>query len=168
MFLKRYFSGTRFRNIWIIIRLIFCCLLYLDTPFPKNFQSVVKNIFKRLFRVFVHVYIHHFEKIVNLGAVSFLTVLCLILYALQFSCVAHSFKLFNDMKSFFEIFQCVLNFLLFFFLKILIHFRSLLTPLSFVASITKICLKLVLRNLAFPFILLIQIRMFFVWSDSPP
>ncbi|XP_057297546.1 MOB kinase activator 3A-like [Hydractinia symbiolongicarpus] len=32
-------------------------------PFPKNFQSVVKNIFKRLFRVFVHVYIHHFEKI---------------------------------------------------------------------------------------------------------
>lgn len=117
MFLKRCFSGTRFRNIWIIIRPIFCCLLYLDTPFPKNFQSVVKNIFKRLFRVFVHVYIHHFEKIVNLGAVSVLTVLCLILYALQFSCVAHSFKLFNDMKSFFEIFQCVLNFLLFFFPK---------------------------------------------------
>lgn len=39
-----------------------------DTPFPKNFQPVVKNIFKRLFRVFVHVYIHHFEKIIALGA----------------------------------------------------------------------------------------------------
>lgn len=39
-----------------------------DTPFPKNFQSVAKNIFKRLFRVFVHVYIHHFNKILSLGA----------------------------------------------------------------------------------------------------
>ena len=39
-----------------------------DTPFPKNFQSCVKNIIKRLFRVFVHVYIHHFDKILALGA----------------------------------------------------------------------------------------------------
>ncbi|XP_047125368.1 MOB kinase activator 3A isoform X2 [Hydra vulgaris] len=39
-----------------------------DDPFPKNFLSIVKNILKRLFRVFVHVYIHHFEKIVSLGA----------------------------------------------------------------------------------------------------
>lgn len=31
-------------------------------PFPKNFPSVVKNIFKRLFRVYGHIYHHHFEK----------------------------------------------------------------------------------------------------------
>jgi len=39
-----------------------------DIPFPKNFQPIVKNIFKRLFRVFVHVYIHHFDKILSMGA----------------------------------------------------------------------------------------------------
>ena len=42
--------------------------LQLGTPFPKNFQSVVKNIFKRLFRVYAHIYHSHFQKIVGLGA----------------------------------------------------------------------------------------------------
>ncbi|CAL8108556.1 unnamed protein product [Orchesella dallaii] len=39
-----------------------------DQPFPKNFQSICKKILTRLFRVFVHVYIHHFDRIVALGA----------------------------------------------------------------------------------------------------
>jgi len=39
-----------------------------DTPFPKNFLPMVKNIMKRLFRVFVHVYIHHFDRIRAIGA----------------------------------------------------------------------------------------------------
>lgn len=38
------------------------------TPFPKNFQSNCKKILSRLFRVFVHVYIHHFDRITQLGA----------------------------------------------------------------------------------------------------
>jgi len=38
-----------------------------DVPFPRNFQSVVKNIFKRLFRVYAHIYYSHFQKIVTLG-----------------------------------------------------------------------------------------------------
>ncbi|XP_007896890.1 MOB kinase activator 3A isoform X2 [Callorhinchus milii] len=38
------------------------------TPFPKNFQQVCKKILSRLFRVFVHVYIHHFDQIGNMGA----------------------------------------------------------------------------------------------------
>merc|ERR1712166_1123296 len=43
--------------------------LQLGTPFPKNFGStVVKTIFKRLFRVYAHIYHSHFEKIVGLGA----------------------------------------------------------------------------------------------------
>lgn len=37
-------------------------------PFPKNFQQVCKKILSRLFRVFVHVYIHHFDSICNMGA----------------------------------------------------------------------------------------------------
>jgi MOB kinase activator 1 len=40
----------------------------LGTPFPKNFQSVVKVIFKRLFRVYAHIYHSHFQKIQGLGA----------------------------------------------------------------------------------------------------
>lgn len=39
-----------------------------DTPFPKNFATVVSQIFRRLFRVFVHVYYHHFKKIAEIGA----------------------------------------------------------------------------------------------------
>uniref|UniRef100_A0A1I8AT00 MOB kinase activator-like 2 n=1 Tax=Steinernema glaseri TaxID=37863 RepID=A0A1I8AT00_9BILA len=37
-------------------------------PFPKDFRSVCKKILTRLFRVFVHVYIHHFDRLVQLGA----------------------------------------------------------------------------------------------------
>ncbi len=36
-------------------------------PFPRNFVSVIKNIFKRLFRVYAHIYYNHFHKIVSLG-----------------------------------------------------------------------------------------------------
>eukprot|EP00004_Rigifila_ramosa_P014063 TRINITY_DN316_c0_g1_i2.p1 TRINITY_DN316_c0_g1~~TRINITY_DN316_c0_g1_i2.p1 ORF type:complete len:134 (-),score=23.99 TRINITY_DN316_c0_g1_i2:35-436(-) len=38
-----------------------------STPFPKNFQTVVKNIFKRLFRVHAHIYYSHFDTIRALG-----------------------------------------------------------------------------------------------------
>ncbi|WAR01833.1 MOB3B-like protein, partial [Mya arenaria] len=38
------------------------------TPFPRNFFQTVKKMLTRLFRVFVHVYIHHFDKLVAIGA----------------------------------------------------------------------------------------------------
>eukprot|EP00727_Mastigamoeba_balamuthi_P009984 m51a1_g5608 putative mps1 binder-like protein (213) ;mRNA; f:709063-710165 len=38
-----------------------------DQQFPKNFVQVVKNVFKKLFRVYAHMYYSHFEKIVSLG-----------------------------------------------------------------------------------------------------
>ncbi|XP_078417025.1 MOB kinase activator 3C-like [Cetorhinus maximus] len=37
-------------------------------PFPKNFMQLCKKILTRLFRVFVHVYIHHFDRITTMGA----------------------------------------------------------------------------------------------------
>lgn len=40
----------------------------LGVPFPKNFQQVCNKILTRLFRVFVHVYIHHFDSILSMGA----------------------------------------------------------------------------------------------------
>ncbi|CAK4084383.1 unnamed protein product [Aphanomyces euteiches] len=39
-----------------------------ETPFPRGFAAAVKNIFRRLFRVYAHVYYSHFDKIVSLGA----------------------------------------------------------------------------------------------------
>ncbi|KAJ6426889.1 hypothetical protein OIU84_022475 [Salix udensis] len=38
----------------------------LGAPFPPNFKEVVKTIFKRLFRVYAHIYHSHFQKIVSL------------------------------------------------------------------------------------------------------
>lgn len=35
--------------------------------FPKNFQSTVKQLVKRLFRVYAHIYCHHYPVIVALG-----------------------------------------------------------------------------------------------------
>lgn len=41
-------------------------ILHVGTPFPPNFKDVVKTIFKRLFRVYAHIYHSHFQKIVSL------------------------------------------------------------------------------------------------------
>lgn len=37
-----------------------------DVPFPPDFEKIVKTIFKRLFRVYAHMYYQHFEPIVSL------------------------------------------------------------------------------------------------------
>ena len=42
-------------------------MFFEDVPFPKNFKDIVKNIFKRLFRVYAHIYYSHFDKIIELG-----------------------------------------------------------------------------------------------------
>lgn len=39
----------------------------IGVPFPKNFMSIAKTILKRLFRIYAHIYHHHFAKVVNLG-----------------------------------------------------------------------------------------------------
>ncbi|XP_046300204.2 MOB kinase activator 3A isoform X3 [Marmota monax] len=50
-----------------------CCppadaLQLVGTPFPKSFLQVARKILSRLFRVFVHVYIHHFDRIAQMGS----------------------------------------------------------------------------------------------------
>ena len=39
-----------------------------DVPFPSKFMDTVKVIFKRLFRVYAHIYFEHFEKVVAVEA----------------------------------------------------------------------------------------------------
>ena len=39
----------------------------IGVPFPKNFNATIKVIFKRLFRVYAHIYHTHFQHIMSLG-----------------------------------------------------------------------------------------------------
>ena len=39
-----------------------------SVPFPDDFQNIVKNIFKRLFRIYAHLYHHHIDDISKVGA----------------------------------------------------------------------------------------------------
>jgi len=39
-----------------------------DVPFPSEFRQTCKKILSRLFRVFVHIYIHHFDRLAQIGA----------------------------------------------------------------------------------------------------
>lgn len=39
----------------------------IGVPFPKNFQAIIKQIHKRLFRVYAHIYHHHFAVVTSLG-----------------------------------------------------------------------------------------------------
>ena len=36
-------------------------------PFPKNFRDTIRTIFRRLFRVYAHLYSNHFDHICALG-----------------------------------------------------------------------------------------------------
>ena len=44
----------------------------IGVPFPKNFESVVKNIMKRLFRIYAHCYYHHLDNFTELGTIAHL------------------------------------------------------------------------------------------------
>ncbi|RKP31939.1 hypothetical protein METBISCDRAFT_12964 [Metschnikowia bicuspidata] len=44
----------------------------IGAPFPQQFPSLVKTIFKRLLRIYAHIYCHHFHEISELGLQSHL------------------------------------------------------------------------------------------------
>lgn len=44
----------------------FACYLS-GVPFPSNFQATIKSILRRLFRVYAHIYNHHFAQICALS-----------------------------------------------------------------------------------------------------
>eukprot|EP00047_Mylnosiga_fluctuans_P002963 m.226773 g.226773 ORF g.226773 m.226773 type:complete len:216 (+) comp11477_c0_seq1:60-707(+) len=58
-----------------------------DIAFPKGFPGAVKQIFRRLFRVFVHVYYHHFDKLIQIGAEAHVN-----------SCYKHFFYFIKEFK----------------------------------------------------------------------
>lgn len=40
----------------------------IDTDYPKDFIKYIQTIFKRLFRIYAHIYYSHFDKIVSIQA----------------------------------------------------------------------------------------------------
>jgi len=38
-----------------------------NTPFPRNFMASVKQVYKRMFRLFAHVYYHHLDSMRSVG-----------------------------------------------------------------------------------------------------
>lgn len=46
--------------------------LKIGAPFPLQFPNLIKTIFKRLLRVYAHIYCHHFHEISELGLQSHL------------------------------------------------------------------------------------------------
>ena len=41
-----------------------------DVPFPSNFRLIVSNIFKRMFRIYAHLYYHHRQDLSTIGIES--------------------------------------------------------------------------------------------------
>lgn len=39
----------------------------IGVPFPKSFPALVRQIFKRMYRVYAHIYCHHYPVIRELG-----------------------------------------------------------------------------------------------------
>ncbi|KAF2203873.1 maintenance of ploidy protein MOB2 [Delitschia confertaspora ATCC 74209] len=39
----------------------------IGVPFPKTFPALLRNMFKRLYRVYAHIYCHHYPVIIELG-----------------------------------------------------------------------------------------------------
>jgi len=56
-------------------------------PFPRSFQNTCKKILTRLHRVFVHVYIHHFDRVQSMGAEAHIN-----------ACYKHFFYFVNHFK----------------------------------------------------------------------
>lgn len=63
---QRRFAALRFSPNYCAVP---SSILVSGIPFPKEFQATVKQIFRRMFRVFVHVYFHHNDKLTQIGAV---------------------------------------------------------------------------------------------------
>lgn len=64
-------SLSKFIGEWNVPReeTIYVFSAFADVPFPSDFRQTCKKILSRLFRIFVHVYIHHFDRLVQIGAV---------------------------------------------------------------------------------------------------
>ncbi|QDS73737.1 Maintenance of ploidy protein mob1 [Venturia effusa] len=39
----------------------------IGVPFPRTFRPLILQIFKRLYRVYAHIYCHHYPVVINLG-----------------------------------------------------------------------------------------------------
>jgi MOB kinase activator 1 len=60
-------------------------------PFPSNIREIVCTMFKRLFRVYAHMYLHHFQVLQEMGAEPHLNT-CFrhfVLFVIEFDLIEH-------------------------------------------------------------------------------
>jgi MOB kinase activator 1 len=65
-----------------------------DAPFTKNFRDTIKQVLKRLFRVYAHMYYHHFDKIRGLGEEAHINTCFQVQAPFSFSFYAHHWNCF--------------------------------------------------------------------------
>ena len=65
-----YFISKYFEIINLILFILLICGL--EMSFPRNYVSVIKQIFTRIFRIFAIIYTHHFGKLEEVGATAHL------------------------------------------------------------------------------------------------
>lgn len=44
-----------------------CLQMFIGVPFPKSFGTLIRQIFKRMYRVYAHIYCHHYPVVRELG-----------------------------------------------------------------------------------------------------
>lgn len=57
--------SVSFKSELVLVQMLI--ILRVGVPFPKHFGQTVRQIFKRLYRVYAHIYCHHYPVIVHLG-----------------------------------------------------------------------------------------------------
>ena len=58
---------SRIGEFNIILYLSWCWSGMPGVPFPRTFPVLIRQIFKRLYRVYAHIYCHHYPVVVQLG-----------------------------------------------------------------------------------------------------
>jgi MOB kinase activator 1 len=56
-----------FLTIWYVNHQANAAFLLVGVPFPKGFRETIRTLFRRLFRVYAHLYSNHFDHICALG-----------------------------------------------------------------------------------------------------
>ena len=84
---KNYLKPTKLPAIKYILELLQWVRDILDDPevfvtsgpFPRNFHSIIKQIWKRLARIYFHLYREHWDKVKELEAESHVSKVLLVL-----------------------------------------------------------------------------------------
>lgn len=65
--LARLVSTSLLISFRFTLSRIWLFTLSIGVPFPKSFGTLIRQIFKRMYRVYAHIYCHHYPVVRELG-----------------------------------------------------------------------------------------------------